>query len=139
MKAKFRAFGFVSTLVVICAASLLAPRTTYAATKTGSDFPNQKCDRKETNGSTTTGQCSSVCKGLDVSTTKDVNTGNRTCQAARVAVGTWGVVAVTGNSSMQFLRFNDKGDFQACALTSKPDEIECRPMTIREVPAISNK
>jgi hypothetical protein len=44
----------------------------------------------------------------------------------------WNLVASV-SPSVLFWRVNQKGDVQACAATAKPDEVECRPVAIREV------
>jgi hypothetical protein len=65
---------------IFCAATLICPLNAFAPEK-GQDRPDEKCQRNNKNGSTTTGQCSSVCKDLDVGG-KDVNSGYRTCKEA---------------------------------------------------------
>ena len=133
MKNKLKALAFVSS-AVLCGATLI-----LAAEKTGGDYPNEKCDRNNKDGTTTTGQCSNVCKDLTVSGTKDVNTGHRTCTAARTVTG-WGIaVPTTANPSVLFYRYNLTGEVQACVATSKPDELECRDVTIRMVGEKSNR
>ena len=114
---------------IFCAANLICPQNAFAEKK-GQDFPDQKCQRNNKDGSITTGQCSSVCKDLDVSTTKDVDTGYRTCKEART-IGGWGVVSLT-HPSVQLLRYNDSGEVQACSLTSRGDEMVCHPVTIKQ-------
>ena len=130
MNAKLKLFGFTGA-ALFCAAMLLTPTTAVADQKKGQDYPDEKCQRNNKDGTMTIGQCSNVCKDLDVSTTKDVDTGYRTCKQART-VGQWNLVAVTGNPSMLFLRYNDEGEVQGCTMTSKRNEIECRDLTIRE-------
>src|SRR4051812_35930641 len=91
------------------AAMFIAPQVEFAA-KQGQDLPGQKCDLNKKDGTSKTGQCSTVCKDLDVSDAKDVNTGHRTCKEKARAVATWGLVPIAGNPSVQFLRFNDTGE-----------------------------
>ena len=124
---------------ILCATILITPRTAFAEPKTGKDYPNEKCDRQNKDGTTTTGQCSNVCKDLEVSTVKDVNTGHRTCKEKARIVADWGLVVATGNPSVVFWRYNSAGEVQACGPTSTPDELECRPVTIRQVEAKSVK
>jgi hypothetical protein len=112
--------------------SFFTPQKAYAVDK-GQDLPNQKCQRNNANGSTTTGQCSSVCKDLEVSTTKDVDSGLRTCQQKAVRASQWGLLAVTGNPNL-FLRYNNQDEVQACLLT-KETEMECHHVNVREVKA----
>jgi hypothetical protein len=121
------------TVVALCSLGTLTS-TKVMAEKKGQDYPGEKCDRTNKDGTTTTGQCSSVCKDLDVDPVKDVNTGHRTCKQAFVMPG-GGLVPVTGHPSIQFLRYNDLGQVQACSLTPKlgVDELLCRDITVREV------
>jgi hypothetical protein len=116
----------VTSWIILCSITPLAAFDQ----KTGKDFPNEKCERKETNGSSTYGQCTSVCKDLDVSTTKDVNSGYRTCKAKARAGKNWTLVSATGNSSLAFWRFEPGGEVQACSTTSSAAEIECHPVKI---------
>jgi hypothetical protein len=137
MEAKSTVFAFIG-VAIFFATIFITPLTAFADKK-GQDYPNEKCQRNNTDGSTTTGQCSNVCKDLTVSTTKDVDSGLRTCDQAARSAGGWGIVAVVGNPSMLFVRYNEDGEVQACAPTSKPDEIECRHVTIREAKRKSGK
>jgi hypothetical protein len=129
MKTRLKFLGFAG-LALFFTACFVTPQRASAETK-GQDLPGEKCQRNNKDGTTTTGQCSNVCKDLVVSGTKDVDSGLKTCKEARTAGG-WGLVPVTGNPSILFMRYNKNGDVQSCGPTSKPDEIECRPVTIRE-------
>jgi hypothetical protein len=129
MGTELKALRFVGVAILFLAATLI-PQRAYGVDK-GQDLPNQKCQRNNTDESTTTGQCASVCKDLEVSTTKDVDSGLRTCQQKATRTSQWVLVAVTGNSSILFLRYNNKGEVQACAMP-KENEIECRHINIRE-------
>jgi hypothetical protein len=131
MVAMSKAFGLVVAAVI--AATLLTPRPAGGAPpQQGGDLPGQSCQRNNKDGSITTGLCSNVCKNLDVSTTKDVNTGKRTCTEALSVPTRWGLVAVSGSSLTRLLRFSDTGEVQTCTLT-KADEMQCYNVTIREV------
>ena len=134
MKTEPKALVFVGSAILL--ATLIAAQPAFAEPKTGKDYPNEKCDRKNKDDTTTTGQCSNVCKDLEVSTTKDVDTGHRTCTAKRTAAS-WGLTAATGNPSVAFWRYNSEGEVQACGTTANPNVLECRPVTIREVEAKS--
>lgn len=61
---------------IFCAATLICSLNALA--ETGEKYPNEQCQRNNKNGSITKGQCSSVCKDLEVGK-KDVDTGLRTC------------------------------------------------------------
>ncbi len=61
---------------IFCAAAFIYPLNAFA--DKGEEYPNEKCQLNKKDGSFTTGQCSVVCKGLDVGK-RDVNTGYRTC------------------------------------------------------------
>jgi hypothetical protein len=129
MKNKLKALAFVSA-AILCGTTLI-----LAAEKTGADYPNEKCDRKEKDGSITVGQCKNVCKDVEVGT-KDVDTGHRTCDAPPERTSTnWIGLALptTANSSVLFYRYNSIGEVQACAATSNSNELECRDVTIRVV------
>ena len=131
MNMKSRICWLSCAVLGLCAVTFVNPPTA-SADKKGQDMPaDAECQRNNTDGTTTNGKCSSVCKDLTVSTTKDVDSGKYTCkQAARVGSG-WGLVAVTGNAGVHFLRYNAGGDVQACALNDKADELQCHPVTIR--------
>jgi hypothetical protein len=124
MKNVSRVFG-VASWIIFCSFTPLA-----ADQKTGKDYPNEKCERKETNGSSTYGQCASVCKDLDVSTTKDVNSGYRTCKAKARTLNNWTLVSASGNSNLAFWRFQPGGEVQACSTTASAAEVECHPVKI---------
>ncbi|MGH9747603.1 MAG: hypothetical protein ACRD59_16025 [Candidatus Acidiferrales bacterium] len=134
MKTTLNVRWFVG-VAIIFAATFVTPRPAFADKK-GQDYPDDKCQRNNTDKTTASGPCSSVCKDLTVSTTKDVNSGLKTCKQAATRVGAagWGLVPVTGNSGVSFLRYNAQGDVQACALTAKAD-LECRPIAVRMVEA----
>lgn len=69
------------TIAAIALLTIGASGTASADQKQGGDYPNEKCQRNEKNGTMTTGQCTSVCQGLDIKPTRDVNTGLRQCDA----------------------------------------------------------
>lgn len=121
--------NFNRNMMACCICLVFLPSIAVAEKK-GQDYPNEKCDRKETNGSITVGQCDSVCKDLPVSTTKDVDTGHRTCKA-KARFGNWTLVPALGNSKVAFYRYEPGGEVQACSTTSKPEELECQKIIIR--------
>jgi len=133
MVTKSRTWWFVCATLLFCALAFVTPQTASAETK-GQDLPGTKCQRNNKDGSTTTGQCSSVCKDLVVSDTKDVDSGLRTCEEAK-AVSGWGIVAITGHPSVQFVRYNAGGEVQACRLGAKSDELECHRVRVRVLEA----
>jgi hypothetical protein len=134
MVTKSRTWWFVCATLLFSGLAFVTPQTASADTK-GQDLPGTKCQRNNKDGSTTTGQCSSVCKDLVVSDAKDPDSGLRTCEEKATVVSGWGIVAITGHSSVQFLRYNEGGEVQACKLGAKADEVECHRVRVRVLEA----
>jgi hypothetical protein len=131
MKGNLRLCAFVGTAVLFAVMTIGSENKAFAERNTGGDYPNEKCQRNNKDGTVTIGQCSNVCSGLVVNG-RDVNSGLRTCSAARLLPG-WNLIPGGGNTSVAFWRYNSTGELQACGSGSNVDEIECRPVTIHEV------
>jgi hypothetical protein len=65
---------------IVCAATSIYSLNAFAEEKTGQDYPNEKCELIKKDGSSTTGQCSNVCKDLEVGKKDDAGSGLRTCK-----------------------------------------------------------
>jgi hypothetical protein len=59
MGTELRVLRFVGVALLFFAVTFFTPQKAYAEDK-GQDLPNQKCQRNNTDGTTTTGQCSNV-------------------------------------------------------------------------------
>jgi hypothetical protein len=102
-----------------------------ASAEKGQDLKDTKCQRNKADGSSTTGPCEEVCKDLEVSTHKDVDTGLRTCKESSI-------IALV-HPSEQSLKHSDSRTVQAFPLMSKGNEIVFVPATVNAVPGSSGE